>query len=310
MGSTLPTLRMFSTGQYVKTLQSALNLWPQSKTSALNVDGIFGQKTHAKVREYQGANKLAMDGVVGAMTWSALQFFVDQVLGLAVPNNKDDVGQKIVVEAERALSLWGWQSGQVTASKFSPFIAAAICADSNDPFRPRQGGGPLSLIFQGAGAGAGYLPRCLTITSEAVKKWQDTSATATAWRNSFDLPAWCGIFCYYVYFAAGINLGGWVNHKANMNAQKKFLVLTDPSQVKPGYIGVVDGIRAGGRNHHFIVTDNLSGMMKSIDGNAWGPETPNNYSKGYRSVIKRGTYSYSELKSKSAYFLFPDFSKI
>lgn len=309
MGSTLPTLRLFSKGPPVEILQSALNLWPHSKKVALNVDGVFGQKTYGKVREFQGANKLSMDGVVGPLTWAMLQAFVDQILGLSVPNSHDDTGEKIVTEAERSLSLWGWPGGQVTPNKLLPYIAAAICAESDNPFRPRQGGGPLHLIFQGAGAPPSYLPRCLTITKEAVKKWQDTSATATAWRNSADLPAWCGIFCYYVYFCAGINLGGWVNHGANVNTLKKFKIITDSTKVAPGYIGVVDG-KGGGRNHHFIVKDNANGSIQSIDGNAWGPESPSDYSKGYRSVIKRGNYSYSYLKAHDAYFLFPDFAKL
>lgn len=34
-----------------------------------------------------------------------------------------------------------------------------------------------------------------------------------------DLPAWCGIFCYYVYRTAGINLGGRTSHHDNLSAR-------------------------------------------------------------------------------------------
>ena len=40
-------------GEAVKTLQAALNLWPQSLKPQLMVDGSFGPKTDGKVREFQ-----------------------------------------------------------------------------------------------------------------------------------------------------------------------------------------------------------------------------------------------------------------
>ena len=57
-----------SQGSDVKELQSALN----SKGYSLDVDGVFGSKTRAAVRDYQSKNKLQVDGIVGTNTWGSL----------------------------------------------------------------------------------------------------------------------------------------------------------------------------------------------------------------------------------------------
>lgn len=58
------TIRLNSRGEDVKTLQRALGITP--------VDGIFGVKTDAAVREYQRKNGLVEDGIVGNATWAKL----------------------------------------------------------------------------------------------------------------------------------------------------------------------------------------------------------------------------------------------
>ena len=68
----LPTIRMGSQGPFVSYCQNLLNarlivqppLW---------VDGIFGPKTDAKVRQFQIMKMLDVDGVVGPITWAALE---------------------------------------------------------------------------------------------------------------------------------------------------------------------------------------------------------------------------------------------
>lgn len=52
----------------VRQLQTLLN----KNGANLQVDGIFGAKTEAAVRQYQQANGLKADGVVGVNTWSVL----------------------------------------------------------------------------------------------------------------------------------------------------------------------------------------------------------------------------------------------
>lgn len=55
-------------GEDVKKLQKALN----SKGYKLSVDGKFGPKTKAAVKDYQKKNNLKVDGVVGKNTWNSL----------------------------------------------------------------------------------------------------------------------------------------------------------------------------------------------------------------------------------------------
>jgi hypothetical protein len=65
-----PTLRKGDEGEWVRTLQILLN---QNNTDPpLEPDGKFGTLTDRAVREYQKANNLTVDGVVGGQTWGEL----------------------------------------------------------------------------------------------------------------------------------------------------------------------------------------------------------------------------------------------
>ena len=55
-------------GWSVKALQLVLRGWDP----ALQVDGIFGPQTEAAVRNFQAAAHVALDGIVGPVTWSWL----------------------------------------------------------------------------------------------------------------------------------------------------------------------------------------------------------------------------------------------
>lgn len=57
-----------SKGSSVSELQKLLN----KNGYNLSVDGVFGQKTQAAVRDYQAKNNLAADGIAGNNTWSSL----------------------------------------------------------------------------------------------------------------------------------------------------------------------------------------------------------------------------------------------
>ena len=65
----MKNLRNGSRGTQVRVLQWLLN---DAKYDAGTIDGIFGSKTLAAVKAFQGVNGLETDGIVGKKTWKAL----------------------------------------------------------------------------------------------------------------------------------------------------------------------------------------------------------------------------------------------
>ena len=65
-----PTLRLGSTGPAVKTLQTRLNVWNVQPRVA--VDGHFGIAAKLAVEEFQAAEGLTANGIVGPATWADL----------------------------------------------------------------------------------------------------------------------------------------------------------------------------------------------------------------------------------------------
>lgn len=63
-----PVKQIGDQDQVVRTLQHLLNF----HGSSLEPDGIFGEATKAAVTEFQSANALTDNGVVGPLTWPAL----------------------------------------------------------------------------------------------------------------------------------------------------------------------------------------------------------------------------------------------
>ena len=66
-----PLIRRGDTGEYVEKAQRYLNKWNYS----LETDGIFGKKTEAAVIDFQTKKRLEVDGIVGPITWGALEKF-------------------------------------------------------------------------------------------------------------------------------------------------------------------------------------------------------------------------------------------
>ena len=68
----LPTIKNGSHGLSVAYCQNLLNARSPGQVP-LWVDGIFGLKTDVRVRRYQTTKGLVADGVVGPLTWAALE---------------------------------------------------------------------------------------------------------------------------------------------------------------------------------------------------------------------------------------------
>src|SRR5580658_2468778 len=76
--SAYPILEEGSTGGFVDTLQTRLNVW--NVQPRLSVGGDFDRPTLESVEAFQLAKKLPYNGIVGQETWQAL---------LAAPPHKD-----------------------------------------------------------------------------------------------------------------------------------------------------------------------------------------------------------------------------
>ena len=66
----MPTLKLGSKGEDVKTLQRAL--YSLGFTSLGTIDGIFGSNTDIAVKQFQSKNALIADGIVGQNTWKKI----------------------------------------------------------------------------------------------------------------------------------------------------------------------------------------------------------------------------------------------
>lgn len=100
----MATLRKGSTGQDVRELQTALN----GKGYTLSVDGIYGDKTAAAVRDYQKKNGLSMvDGIAGNETWGSLRAATQSSTPAQTTNNQqygyDASGNKAYQDALKRL---------------------------------------------------------------------------------------------------------------------------------------------------------------------------------------------------------------
>jgi peptidoglycan hydrolase-like protein with peptidoglycan-binding domain len=65
-----PTIKQGATGADVKRLQRLLVM--MKLLGFDDIDGVFGPKTAAAVKDFQQSSDLAVDGIVGPQTWGAL----------------------------------------------------------------------------------------------------------------------------------------------------------------------------------------------------------------------------------------------
>ena len=82
-----PTLRKGDSGPDVTYLQTLLC----DVGEMLTADGKFGAKTETAVKDFQRLYKLTVDGVVGPMTWDALEKATGHHGGEEAPGEPDTV---------------------------------------------------------------------------------------------------------------------------------------------------------------------------------------------------------------------------
>ena len=105
------TVRIGSNGPAIEELQQHLNR--HGATPALVIDGVFGSKTQAAAKAFQIQHKLGPDGIVGPLTWRALQAAVASALPTGATEHPRDEAVKIFAkgaamtpaEATRAQAL-------------------------------------------------------------------------------------------------------------------------------------------------------------------------------------------------------------
>jgi len=173
----------------------------------------------------------------------------------------------IAGRARLELELFGWRAGDTPSPK-NQRIASRLCADAGT--RARQGGAHLAQIFSGAGHPAAS--KCLRI-SEAWELNYRQGEFSRSRQETEDVPDWSGIFALYVCRGAGLRLSPWPLRSdihPGLGGPLEWRMAPPAEQPLPGDIGVIDGIRAGGLSHHFIVVSLDGQDIRTIEGNAQG----------------------------------------
>jgi len=118
-----PTIAPGATGEVVRRLQRALRRTPNP---GLAVDGVFGPSVETAVRVFQQGAGLAVDGVVGSLTWAALPD------GGPMPTLRQGSVGEVVGGLQRLLenaapSQWTTTPGAIDGS-FGPHTEASVKA--------------------------------------------------------------------------------------------------------------------------------------------------------------------------------------
>ena len=100
-----PLLKKGSSGLAVKQLQQALSDLGYHPGAA---DGQFGSKTEAAVKSFQGDHDIAVDGIVGDITW----LNIDEA-DTSNPTIKKGSTGNPVRRAQKRLTLGGYDTGGV-----------------------------------------------------------------------------------------------------------------------------------------------------------------------------------------------------
>lgn len=121
-----PTLRQGSSGTAVRTLQNDLDQLGYN----LSQDGFFGKLTRAAVVSFQGNHGLVRDGVVGRLTWAA----IDAALPRQLPAGGSAPGPAAPPEPPAGVdgnTVSAWSSLASTADTNVPRLIASAQSAAN-----------------------------------------------------------------------------------------------------------------------------------------------------------------------------------
>ncbi|WP_420334686.1 peptidoglycan-binding domain-containing protein [Roseibium sp.] len=283
-------LKIGSQGEAVEQVQGGLNHAGASIYPALETDGVFGGKTHARVVEFQGKNGLAKDGIVGQQTQGALEKFVEAFLAhiktLTPPADEQAARDRILDIARQMYERHGWRmSDQLGEDRQR--IAMNYQADSKT--KERQGGAILAQIAMLTGNPGIQAQNCFHISDAHVQRY-------AAALPPTDIGKWCGAFVFAVYKLAGLKIGFWpmVSTAApKFGKTTLFTTVTKASDVKPGDYGIANWgkdpvTKKPGENHHFLVVKVNGDQLTTIEGNV-NFRVNDNFAP--LTIVKRDKYS-------------------
>jgi peptidoglycan hydrolase-like protein with peptidoglycan-binding domain len=118
-----PTIRLGASGNVVRRLQRALRRTPNL---GLPIDGVFGAELQTAVRDFQEGAGLAVDGIVGPLTWNALPN------GAPMPVLRQDSSGEVVRALQTLLTNGASGAWNVTPQgidgNFGPHTEASVQA--------------------------------------------------------------------------------------------------------------------------------------------------------------------------------------
>ena len=116
-----PTMSRGATGEPVRRVQRAIRRTPRLD---LVVDGIFGAATEQAVKDFQQGDGLAVDGIVGPLTWAALPGG-GPMPTLHAGSNGDAVRSLQRILTNGAAGQWGTTPGPIDGA-FGPLTKASV----------------------------------------------------------------------------------------------------------------------------------------------------------------------------------------
>ena len=216
-----PVVREGDVGPNVNNLQAALNLLP-SVLAMLTVDGKFGPKTTARVKEFQRLMRIAVDGDVGPETMGKLTALIPDVTA--------------------AVAMYNLRTAVVTVANIERFgLGSLVNAVKAESFTEN---GSTRKLRRGHARLREYVrlsDPSQVFSRDGIKYLQKV--------DSLDgCPHWCGIFALWVHKMAGTpNIGTW-HIGVGISAVSGFRQLSSTETPMPADIGFVEA-----KQHHVLI---------------------------------------------------------